>query len=101
MNEPATEPRSFEESLLQLERMVRELEDGRLGLEESLGRYEQGVRLIKACYQQLRDAEQRIQLLTGVDASDAPILQPFHHEATAAARNATPRGPRRKPEETL
>ncbi len=78
--------RSFEDSLLELERMVRELEDGRLGLEDALARYEQGVGLIKSCYQQLRQAEQRIQLLTGVDEEQRPILQPFKHEATAPTK---------------
>jgi len=96
MKETASEPRSFEQSLLEVERMVRELEDGRLGLEDSLARYEQGIHLIKSCYQQLRDAEQRIQLLAGVDESDTPVLQPFKHEATAAA--AAQRNARRKPE---
>ncbi len=81
--------RSFEDSLLELERMVRELEDGRLGLEDALARYEQGVGLIKSCYQQLRQAEQRIQLLTGVDEEQRPILQPFKHEATAPTKKRT------------
>jgi exodeoxyribonuclease VII small subunit len=78
--------RTFEESLLELERMVRELEDGQLGLEDALARYEQGVGLIKSCYQQLQQAEQRILLLTGVDEEQKPILQPFKHEATALAK---------------
>lgn len=82
MSEPV-ENLSFEESLVELERMVRELEDGRLGLEDSLARYEQGVTLVRKCYAQLRQAEQRIQLLTGADESSQPILQPFKHEATA------------------
>jgi exodeoxyribonuclease VII small subunit len=86
MSESRDEGRTFEESLLELERMVRELEDGRLGLEDALTRYEQGVGLIKACYQQLRQAEQRILMLTGVDEEQQPILQPFKHEATAVAR---------------
>lgn len=86
MTEQREDGRTFEESLLELERMVRELEDGRLGLEDSLARYEQGVGLIKSCYQQLRQAEQRILLLTGVDDEQQPILQPFKHEATAAVR---------------
>jgi exodeoxyribonuclease VII small subunit len=67
MNEARAGKRTFEESLLELERMVRELEDGQLGLEDALARYEQGVGLIKSCYQQLQQAEQRILLLTGVD----------------------------------
>ncbi len=86
MSESRDHRQSFEESLLELERMVRELEDGRLGLEDALARYEQGVGLIKSCYQQLRQAEQRIVLLTGVDDEQQPILQPFKHEATAMAK---------------
>jgi exodeoxyribonuclease VII small subunit len=100
MNEAHGEPRTFEESLLELERMVRELEDGRLGLDEALARYEQGVGLIKACHQQLRQAEQRILLLTASEDAGQPILQPFKHEATALAKGDV-RRPRRKGEEAL
>lgn len=86
MNESHNNGRTFEESLMDLERMVRELEDGRLGLEDALARYERGVGLIKSCYQQLRQAEQRILRLSGIDEEQQPILQPFKHEATAIAR---------------
>jgi exodeoxyribonuclease VII small subunit len=86
VNEPVAGQRTFEESLVELERMIRELENGRLGLEEALARYEQGVGLIKFCYEQLRRAEQRILLLTGTEDSQ-PILQPFKHEPTAPARS--------------
>ncbi|HEY7428653.1 MAG TPA: exodeoxyribonuclease VII small subunit [Gemmataceae bacterium] len=86
MSESRDDGRTFEESLLELERMVRELEDSRLGLEDALARYEQGVSLIKSCYQQLRRAEQRILLLAGADDEQQPILQPFKHEATAVAK---------------
>jgi exodeoxyribonuclease VII small subunit len=92
MNETRGEPRSFEDSLMELERLVRDLEDGRLGLDEALARYEQGVGLIKSCYQQLRQAEQRILQLTGTDEEGQPVLQPFKHEATAA-KGAGIRGP--------
>jgi exodeoxyribonuclease VII small subunit len=93
MNEPLPDNLTFEESLLELERTVRELEEGRLGLDEALTRYEQGVGLIKLCYTQLREAEQRILLLTGSDEQNQPILQPFKHEATSVSRL------RKKPEE--
>ncbi len=99
MNEAHGETRSFEDALLELERMVRDLEDGRLGLDEALARYEQGVGLIKACYQQLRQAEQRIVQLTGTDESGQPILQPFKHEATALTRGEPTRRLRRKGDE--
>src|SRR5215831_5240100 len=97
MTEPLPDKRTFEESLIELERLVRELEDGRLGLEDALDRYEQGVGLIKTCYGRLREAEQRILLLTGTDDSGQPVLQPFKHEATAPARSDTPRRSRRPP----
>jgi exodeoxyribonuclease VII small subunit len=82
MNEPEADSLTFEQSLIELERTVRELEDGRLGLDDALGRYEQGVGLIKRCYTRLREAEQRILLLTGVEQDGVPVLQPFKHEAT-------------------
>ena len=86
MNEAPEDGRTFEESLLELERILRELEDGRIGLEDALLRYEQGVSLIKSCYQQLRQAEQRILLLSGIDDEQQPVLQPFKHEATAVTK---------------
>jgi exodeoxyribonuclease VII small subunit len=95
MSEPVAESTSFEQSLLDLERTVRELEDGELGLEDALSRYEQGVRLIKNCYARLRDAEQRILQLTGVDENSQPILQPFKHEATVT--RASPAGRPHRP----
>ncbi len=84
MSEPQNDESTFEEALVQLERTVRELEDGQLGLEDALSRYEEGVGLIKRCYGRLREAEQRILQLTGLNESGEPILQPFKHEATAA-----------------
>jgi exodeoxyribonuclease VII small subunit len=82
--------------LAELEQVVNELEDGQIGLEESLARYERGVGLIKACYAQLRDAEQRILLVTGADEEGKPILQPFQHAATESAGAEVKRsGPRK------
>ncbi len=76
-------PKTFEQALADLERIVRELEDGKIGLEDSLARYEQGVALLKHCYGQLRQAEQRIVELTGMDAEGNPIFRPFDHSASA------------------
>ena len=84
MNESPVVELTFEQSLVQLERTVRELEDGQLGLEDALARYEEGVSLIKRCYGRLREAEQRILQLTGMNDAGAPVLQPFKHEATAS-----------------
>lgn len=73
---------SFEESLMQLQQIVADLEDGKLGLEESIGRFEQGVQLLRVCNQTLTRAEQKIQVLTGMDADGNPLTEPFDDSAT-------------------
>ena len=85
MNGSPNEDLTFEQSLAELDRIVRDLEDGQLGLEDALSRYEAGIGLLKRCYAQLRRAEQRIVQLTGVDALGQPITQPFEHAATTEA----------------
>lgn len=74
---PAADSPNFENSLAELEKIARQLEDGEVGLAEALGRYEQGVKLLKQCYQYLERAERKIELLTGVDAQGNPSTQPF------------------------
>jgi len=83
MGPPPNENLNFEQSLAELERVVRELEDGQLGLDDALARYEAGVGLLKRCYSQLRQAEQRILVVTGADAAGQPITRPFEHSATS------------------
>jgi exodeoxyribonuclease VII small subunit len=56
-------PKDFESALKQLEAIVKELEDGDLTLEQSLERYEQGVRLARFCTSKLEEAEKRIEIL--------------------------------------
>jgi len=89
---------AFEEALARLEEIVRLLEDGGAGLEESLAHYEQGVSLLKQCYAQLRQAEQRIQLLAGLGDDGEPILKPFDHTATAEAGSKEVKRPQKKNE---
>ena len=66
MPEPTPQPPRFEQALSELERILRDLEDGTTSLEESLARYERGIGLLKHCYGQLRSAEQKIRQLSGV-----------------------------------
>src|SRR5271154_6559657 len=80
---------AFEKALADLERILRNLEDGTTSLEESLAEYERGVALLKGCYQQLRDAEQRILKLSGVDGDGKPVLEVFEHTATLEAMGET------------
>jgi exodeoxyribonuclease VII small subunit len=59
----------FEDALKELETIVVKLEGGKLGLEDSLEQYEQGVQHLKQCYQLLRHAERKIELVSGLDAA--------------------------------
>ncbi|OPY49959.1 MAG: exodeoxyribonuclease VII small subunit [Methanosaeta sp. PtaU1.Bin060] len=60
----------LEEALDDLERIVAELEEGKLGLEESLVLFERGMSLVRLCNARLQSAEQRIESLTGELPSD-------------------------------
>ena len=73
----------FEESLAELEKIVSQLESGKLGLSEALSQYEAGVGHLKACHGQLEQAERRIELLSGVDADGNPVTEPFNDGATS------------------
>ncbi|HVW35686.1 MAG TPA: exodeoxyribonuclease VII small subunit [Pirellulales bacterium] len=89
-------PPSFEQALVQLEQIVRQLEDGEIGLAESLSHYEQGVKLLKQCYGLLERAERRIELVSGVDAEGNPVVAPFDDESTLALEERSqPRNRRR------
>ena len=88
---------TFEQALAELEQILRDLEDGTTTLEESLARYERGVGLLKTCYTQLQVAEQKIALLTGLDADGKPSLQPFDHSASDGPVDAKRRPARRPP----
>lgn len=66
---------SFEEAFRRLEAIVATLESGRGELEESLAKYEEGVRLLRRCRQILDGAERRVEILKGLDDSGAPILE--------------------------
>lgn len=55
--------KTFESSLNELERIVKQLEDGDLPLEESLKLFEDGVKLSRECRERLTAAERRIEVL--------------------------------------
>lgn len=84
-------PPRFEQALTELDTILRDLEDGTTTLEDSLARYERGVALLRLCYGQLRDAEQRVKLLAGTTDDGAPDLKPFDHVATINTAKAAVR----------
>lgn len=68
---------SFETSLAALEKIVHGLEDGQQGLDASLQLYEQGIQHLQRCYRLLDTAEQKIELLMGVDEQGHAVTAPF------------------------
>ena len=99
-NGPKKPERNFEESLRELQQIVSDLEDGSLGLEESMQRFEQGMSLLRQCYQVLERAEQKIEILTGFDADGNAITTEFDATATHdPSQAAAGRRPRRRAEE--
>jgi exodeoxyribonuclease VII small subunit len=68
--------KSFEQSLKQLEQIVRELESGDLPLELALKKFEEGMDLSKFCSQKLEETERRITQLMQ-NSSGAVVEKPF------------------------
>lgn len=66
---------SFEDALAELERIVRELEEGRAKLGDAIGRYERGTMLRRHCEAKLREAQARIERIS-VGADGSPGVQP-------------------------
>jgi exodeoxyribonuclease VII small subunit len=68
----------FEKSLDELEQLVSRMEQGDLGLDDSLKSFERGVALYRNCQTALEQAELRVKLLLDPDRPDSAA--PFHPE---------------------
>ncbi len=71
-----TEP-TFEQALAKLEAIVQSIEQGKIGLQESIQQYEEGMKLIRQCRSILTEAEQKIQKLQ-LAAGGELTAEPFH-----------------------
>ena len=58
---------NFEETIKELETIANELEKGDLNLDESVAKFEQGMKLSKMCNDILENAEKRISILIKKD----------------------------------
>jgi len=54
---------SFEEALKRLEGIVAAMERGELGLEEGIGKFEEGMALAKHCADRLNEVEKKVEIL--------------------------------------
>jgi exodeoxyribonuclease VII small subunit len=65
----------FEKQLESLESLVEALETGNLSLEDSLKSFEQGIKVARECQAALKQAEQKVELLTR--QGDELLSEPF------------------------
>jgi exodeoxyribonuclease VII small subunit len=71
--------KNFELSIEHLEKIVSELESGDLSLEDSLKKFEEGIKLSKACSKMLDETEKRILML--IKENDGSLSEtPFDNE---------------------
>jgi len=68
---------TFEESILRLEEIQKQLEGDKVDLETALSQYEEGVRLLKKCHGILESARQKIEILRGIETDGVPVVEPF------------------------
>lgn len=53
----------FEEALKKLDEIIEELEKGELSLEETISKFEEGIKLCKLCREKIDKAEMKIEKL--------------------------------------
>jgi exodeoxyribonuclease VII small subunit len=66
---------SFEEAMTELDRLVRQLEDGKAKLDDAIGAYERGSALKRHCEARLKEAQMKIEKIALADG--APTTAPF------------------------
>ena len=71
--------KNFEDSIKKLEDIVVQLENGDLNLDESVSKFEEGMKLSKTCSEILENAEKRISILIKKD--DGVTEENFNVEA--------------------
>lgn len=75
----STQSMSFEAALEELEQIIKNLENGKTSLEESISAYERGVALKTHCEKKLGEARMKIEkIITGPDGK--PATAPFDED---------------------
>jgi exodeoxyribonuclease VII small subunit len=70
---------TFESAIQRLEKIVTDMEEAELPLEDVIKKYEEGTRLVRFCSQKLDEAEKKIEILTK-KADGSVALEPFEAE---------------------
>jgi exodeoxyribonuclease VII small subunit len=64
---------SFEEALAELEKLVKQLEDGKAKLDDAMSAYERGLMLKRHCEAKLREAKSKVSLVAEGGSSLTPL----------------------------
>ncbi len=73
---------AFEKAMARLEEIVVSIEQGEIGLEDSIKRFEEGMSLIRQCRTVLADAEMKIQHLQASGAEGIESVEPSENAGT-------------------
>ena len=74
-NNEARPERTFEQALERLETIVGQMEDGSLGLDDLMARFEEGRELVAFCGGKLDEVEKKIEIL--LKKGDSVEARPF------------------------
>lgn len=91
-SEKKGEQPSFEQALGRLEKIVAEMEEGTLNLDDMIGRFEEGQELSAFCGKKLNEVERKIEKL--VKQGDTLTTEPFEEDATEENGEAPDTGER-------
>jgi len=87
-----TKPReaepNFEGAMDRLEKIVEQMESGKLPLEDLIVRYEEGMKLVKICQERLANAEQKIEIITR-NSAGKPVVREFEPAQEAGPPDKT------------
>lgn len=71
-------PFQFEKTVDELAKLVEQMEQGNISLEDSLASFEKGITLTRQCQKALADAEQKVSILLKQNGTET--LEPFEPE---------------------
>ncbi|PYL05922.1 MAG: exodeoxyribonuclease VII small subunit [Verrucomicrobia bacterium] len=66
---------NFEGAMDRLEKIVEQMESGKLPLEDLIVRYEEGMNLVKVCQERLAKAEQKIEIIARNSAGKTVVKE--------------------------
>lgn len=84
----------FEEALKKLEKIVDDLEGGNLALDDSLAKYEEGIRLSKMCAKKLEIAKKKVEIL--LKSEDGSVELKVFDEKQAETESKVPEAKKKR-----